>query len=178
MSDPRDISSTPKPSLLMLWLARLYAVFALSLSLFRFVSFSREPDTVAINYSPAPAEMTGNMTTVVAHHATSNLFVGTLLWACLAFGLSTLNRKSGQRIVLAAAIASIGLNFYGVSHLLYMMALSNTLALHHAPLGEVFAGSACSLVIQLGNIWLALRPPISNERDENNLPPFSSAQPI
>jgi hypothetical protein len=191
MSEPNDANFNPKPASgtnalrmldhLMLWLARLYAVLALGFSLFRFISFSRDPETAVITYSPKGVGMTGNSTTLITHHATTTLFIGTLLLACLAFGLFMLNWKFGQRIVIAAALGSLALNFYGVLHLLYLSLLSNSPVstyMHHPWFWEVFVGSTCNLVIQLGNIWLALRHPISDGPGESHLPPLSSAQSI
>ena len=173
---------SPKPSLLMLWIARLYAMFGLSLSLFHLISYSRVQDTAVITYSPRASGMTGSSSIIVTHHApAATLYIGTLLMASLALGLFMLNRKSGQMIVLAAALGSLGLNFYGVSHLLYLIMRSHhpfSAYMHHSWFWEVFVSSACIVVIQLGNMWLALRPPALDKNGESHLPPLSSAHPI
>jgi len=153
-----------RPSLALLWIARFYAVWVLGFGLVRFISYSTEPDRVVIHQN-APTGVsfgTGNSSLIVYHHGpTASLFFHVLLFACLTFGLFMLHQQLGRLMVGVAAVGVLSMTFYGVFRLVYLLAIASSIAVGfvHGKLPIILASSACSVVIQFFNIWLALRPP-------------------
>ncbi len=180
------MKALPMPSLTMLWVARLYAVWIFGFDFVRWISYSNERDTVTIvmpatNYMSRIPE-TSVVNTVTVHHGpAASLFVTMFLSAFLVIGLLTLNRKFGRTIVGVAAVGFLSMTVYGVLHLVYDLATATSISsgFLHSIFPLILVSCFWNVVWQFVNIWLALRPPgRMNRIDRDNLPPFASPQSI
>ena len=171
------MKALPMPSLKLLWVARIYAVWTLISSWVRLIFYSSGPHTeIATSSSkmelssaaqivhslPRIPETSTIITHVVYSGPTASFVVEIVFFACLAFGLFLLNRSLGRLMVGAAALGLLAMTFYGVLYLVYSatMASSVSSGFHHTFL-IILAGSYCNAVLLFGYIWLALQPPES-----------------
>jgi hypothetical protein len=165
----------------MLWIARLWALWALGFGLVNLVSYSREPDTVTIIQHPHSAFATGNTTTLIHHGPTSSLCFHVVLSAALFFGLLMLHRQYGRLITGVAATCMLLTALYWVLHLSYLLAISNSVAAGFLgfKFPPIIASCLLTVVLQLANIWLALRRPVRNrDGDPHDFPPFATPQSL
>ena len=152
----------------MLWIARAYAVFALGLDFTKLVLFSRESDRVVISGSPGTLGTTGSQIVTYFHSGpTVSLYLTVILLACLFCGLFALNRGLARLAVGAVALVMIAMSAFGLAHLFYLLILANSVAVAfwHVKFPAILICTACNVALQAQNIWLALRPPVSNPED-------------
>jgi hypothetical protein len=162
-----------KPSLTLLWVARLYAFWALIFRLVRLIFYSSVPNTIISDH-----DVNSKVTTVVVYSGpTTSLLIEVVLLACLAFGLLMLHRTLGRMMVGIAAVGLLTISGYGVLHLVYSMATANSVSadLLHIKLPIILASFSCGAALMFANMWLALQPPGgTNKLDSDNSPPFAS----
>jgi hypothetical protein len=168
-----------KPTLLMLWIARAFAVFALGLGLTKLVIYSGEPDRVVISESSvqltAHIATTGSQTITYFHNGpTIGLYAHVVLFACLACGLFALNRRLARLAVVAVSCTLLAMSVFGLSDLIYQLVISNYVAtaFWHFKFPAILINSACSTAFMALNIWLAARPPIANKPHDGDGPAF------
>jgi hypothetical protein len=173
------MKALPRPSLTMLWIARLYAMWVIGFDFVRLISYSNEPDTVTVinpTTNSGAFPVTGATTVIVHHGPTASLFVTVFISACLIIGLLMLNRKLGRMIVGASAVSLLSLTLYGLFHLLYLVATANSISTGflHSKLPLILVSCFWNVVWQFVNIWLALRPPQNSKTFPHHSLPNSS----
>jgi uncharacterized membrane protein len=76
-------------------------------------------------------------------------------------------------MVFTAAVCLLAMDYYGVLHLVYLIAISNSVSAEflHSKLSIIIAVSICNAALTFAYIWLALRPPEGTKsRNGNSLP--------
>jgi hypothetical protein len=171
----------PKPTFLMLWIARAHAVFVLGLAFTNLVLYSREPDRVVVSGNLGGFGTTG--TQVVMHYhsgPTTSLYFTVVLLACLVCGLFALTQRSARLAVSASAMVLIAMSVFGLTHMLCLLIWAKTVAVAfwHVKFPLLLISTFFSVTFQALNIWLALRPPISSRDDDRGGSTFLVHAPI
>jgi hypothetical protein len=151
------MKALPRPSLTLLWIARLYAMWTLILSLVRLIFYSSVPNTIISDHN-----VNSKVTTVVVYSGpTTSFLLEVVLLVCLTFGLLMLHRTLGRMMVGIAAVGLLTMSGYGILHLVYTMAMSNSVSAGflHSKFPLILVSCFWNVVWQFVNIWLALRPP-------------------
>jgi hypothetical protein len=171
----------PKPTLLMLWIARAYAVFALGLDFTKLVLYSHEADRVVISGNPGSFGTTGTQVVTYFHSGpTASLYFTVILLACLVGGLFALNRGLARLAVGTAALVSIAMSVFGLTHLVYLLVLANSvsIAFWHVKFPTILICTVFNVALQAQNVWLAYRPPVSSRDDGHDGTTFLVHAPI
>jgi len=169
------MKALPRPSLTLLWVARLYAVWELVSRLVRLIFYSSGPNTTICTYSS-----NSKVATYVVYSGPTASFVAEIVFfACLAFGLFLLHRPLGRIMVGSAAVGLLFMSSFWVLRVVYSLSMANSISsdfLYHKFL-LLLAGSYCGAVLQVGYLWLALLPPEkTNKIETDHFPPFASPQ--
>lgn len=174
------MKALPRPSLLVLWLARLYATCVLIFDLMRLVFYSTEPHRVIITQGAPQDAHTGSSSILVYSGPTASFLIQILLVAGLIFGLLMVHRKLGRTMVGIAALGLLSMAVYGAIRFFYLLAISNSIAVGflHIKLPFFLVSVGCNILFQLANIWLALRPPHRMNMESDNSTPFAAPHSI
>jgi len=149
----------------MLWIARAYALFYFGFHLSRWIKYATEP---------APTLALGS--TLAYHGPTIILGVSVLLSGILTAGLFLLGRRLGWLLVIPPALGIMAMSLYELylilRVLLLIMGSSHIKPSLQWMLERVTVECLAIVIIQLVNIYLALRVPVAGNKDGNpSFPP-------
>ena len=146
----------------MLWIARAYALFYFGFHL-----------ALWIKYATEPSPTIGVGSTVTYHGPTIILGVSVLLSGILTVGLFLLGRRLGWLFAIPPSLGIMTMSLYGTLRLLLLVAGASYIKpSYHWTLERMVVGCTALVIIQLVNVYLALRMPVARNKDGNlSFPP-------
>jgi hypothetical protein len=161
------MKALPRPSLLVLWIVRIFAIYTLIQALFRFHFYYYSPEHV-LRSMIVSTESAETYRLSVLQAVSVQIVIGAILVYGL-FRLTSLATRYLLGISVSIAFFRVSYHFFKGLYVLAILPAKYAAASHILLMAEIF--QFAELILLLAVVWISLRPPeFSKSADDNILP--------